>query len=57
MYSVWYMSVEVQAVLWILLGLAGMIFNIAKRQIVNRSSQGLKVLSSEMDQAEIRLIR
>jgi hypothetical protein len=43
MYSVWYMSVEVQAVLGILLGLAGMIFNIAKGQIVNSSTQGFKL--------------
>jgi hypothetical protein len=33
MYKVWYLSVEVQAVLGILLGLAGMIFNIANGQI------------------------
>jgi hypothetical protein len=43
MYKVWYLSVEVQAVLGILLGLAGMIFNIANGQIVNSSSQGFKL--------------
>jgi hypothetical protein len=37
------MSVKVQAVLGILLGLAGMIFNNVKRQRVNSSSQGFNL--------------
>jgi hypothetical protein len=37
------MTVEVQAVLRILLGLAGMIFNNVKRQRVNSSSQDFKL--------------